>query len=298
MISIIICSANKAYLEAIKQDIAKTIGCEHEILAYKNSNGEKGICEIYNQGVADAKYEILCFMHEDIAYKTQDWGQIVLRIFRENPSLGLLGVAGGDYKSLAPSSWFSFAGSEGFKGKYYINLLQGFKFENRDTLQEYRNPYNERLSKVACLDGVWLCSTKEIFSKVQFDDSMLKGFHGYDLDLSMAVNYLGKDVAVTYEILLHHFSEGKYDKGWYSDIINLHKKWAFTLPISYAKVSTREIFTLEKRMFRQFIYECLRNGYSKNEMLELICYSKRSKKMSWKLFLKIAFSIVVYSGKK
>ncbi|WPR76164.1 glycosyltransferase [Algoriphagus sp. NG3] len=292
MISIIICSANKQYLIAVKESIAKTIGCEYEILAYDNAKGERGICEVYNQSAAEARYNVLCFMHEDIAYKTQDWGKIILRVFSENPSLGLLGIAGGDYKSLAPSSWFNFGDSEGFRGKYYLNLLQG-----KELRKEIRNPNKEKLSKVACLDGVWLCTTKEVFSKVKFDETMLKGFHGYDIDYSLAVNNIEMGVFVTHEILLHHFSEGKYDKSWFTSIKQIHNKWSYILPINYANLSSDEIFILEKRMFRQFFIKYLDDGYSKKEMIEILISSKRSRVMTLNLFIKVLFSILKFHKK-
>lgn len=298
MISIIICSANKKHLDTVKESIAKTIGCEYEILAYENSKGERGICEIYNQGGADAKYNALCFMHEDIEYKTQDWGKILLRILSENPSLGLLGIAGADYKSLAPSSWSNFGPSEGFKGNHYMNLLQGFKFEEREPVRELRNPKNEKLSKIACLDGVWMCTTKEVFSKVKFDESILQGFHGYDLDYSIAVNNLGMEVFITYEILIHHFSEGKCDKVWFSNIKKLHKKWSHILPINYANLSFGEIAVVEKRMFRQFFTKYLDDGYSKKEMIEILISSKKSPFMTKKLFIKLLLSTLKHRRKK
>lgn len=298
MISIIICSANEKYLNEVKESIAKTIGCEYEILAYENSKGERGICEIYNQGAAEASYNTLCFMHEDIEYKTQDWGKIVLQILSENPSLGLLGIAGSDYKSLAPSSWFNFGESEGFRGNHYMNLLQGFKFKEIEPIRELRNPKNEKLSKVACIDGVWMCTTKEVFSKVKFDESYLKGFHGYDLDYSLAINNIGLDVFVTFEILIHHFSEGKYDKVWFTNIKELHNKWSHTLPINYANLSSDEIAVVEKRMFRQFFTKYLNDGYSKKEMIEMLISSKRSQTMTLKLFMKLLFTTLKHQRKK
>lgn len=297
MISIIICSANKTYLTNVKENIAKTIGCEYEILAYENSKGERSISEIYNQGAYEATYNTLCFMHEDIEYKTNDWGKKVLTIISKNPSLGLLGIAGSDYKSLAPSSWFIFGDSEGFRGKNYINILQGFKFEEREPIRDVKNPKNEKLSKVACIDGVWMCTTKEVFSKVKFDETNLQGFHGYDLDYSLSVNKLGLEVFVSYEILLHHFSEGKYDKVWFNNIKKLHDKYSNILPINYANLSNDEIAVVEKRMFRQFITKYLNDGYRKKEMIEILLSSKKSRIMTNNLFIKLLFTTLKHRRK-
>jgi hypothetical protein len=73
MISILICGYNETYERKIKSNIFQTIGCEHEILYYKNSN-QKGICEVYNLLTQQASGEILCFIHEDTEILTPDWG--------------------------------------------------------------------------------------------------------------------------------------------------------------------------------------------------------------------------------
>ena len=74
MISVIISSAKKELVTQVTKNITDTIAVEFEIIAFDNSNGEKGICEIYNQGIKKARYDVLCFMHEDIAMITPGWG--------------------------------------------------------------------------------------------------------------------------------------------------------------------------------------------------------------------------------
>src|SRR6478672_9571285 len=107
MISIVISSASTQLLKAVKDNIKQTIGVDHEILAYDNSTGERGICEVYNQGIHDAKFGLLCFMHEDVELNTSNWGHHVIDAFRENERLGLLGIAGSSFKSYSPSGWDS-----------------------------------------------------------------------------------------------------------------------------------------------------------------------------------------------
>src|SRR5688572_480816 len=107
MISVIICSASSLLLNNIKKNIKDTIGVPFEILAYENSKVQRGISQIYNQGVTEANYEILCFVHEDVVFDSVGWGEEVLTAFNLNHKLGLLGVAGSSYKSLAPSGWQS-----------------------------------------------------------------------------------------------------------------------------------------------------------------------------------------------
>ncbi|SEM69296.1 hypothetical protein SAMN05216436_106223 [bacterium A37T11] len=58
---------------------------------------------------------------------------------------------------------------------------------------------------VAVLDGVWLCTRKNIALKFPFDERSLKGFHCYDLDFSLNVG-LNHDFIITYNVLLERFS--------------------------------------------------------------------------------------------
>jgi hypothetical protein len=105
MISVIISSARPQLLKRAISNIERTIGIPFELLVYKNSNAERGICEIYNKGAKDAKYNTLCYMHEDLDIKTENWGKLVLATFAQYKNLGVLGVAGASYKSYAPSGW-------------------------------------------------------------------------------------------------------------------------------------------------------------------------------------------------
>lgn len=284
MISVIICSVNADDLLAVQKNIAQTIGIEHEIIAIDNSGGEKGICEIYNIGTKRAKYDILCFMHEDIEYSTVDWGDKLVRIFESNPHIGLIGVAGGGYKSIVPSSWYN-ADLE-VNGEFYCNLIQGFKYSGREEFLDYRNPRNENLSTVACVDGCWMCTRKEIAEKYPFDEHLLKKFHGYDLDFSLAVNQEYK-VAVTYEILLKHFSEGNFDESWMEDTLKIHKKWGWMLPVNADGLDERALKRYERRAYKVFFNRSLDEGISYARLREIISYSRKSRIFPLRIYLKL-----------
>lgn len=284
MISVIICSANADDLRDVSESIAQTIGVEHEIIAIDNSNGQKGICEIYNIGARQAKYDILCFTHEDIEMKTSDWGTKVIQIFKTYPDIGLVGVAGGGYKSIVPSSWYN-ADLE-VNGEFYCNLIQGFKYSGRDEFHDYRNPRNESLSTVACVDGCWMCTRKEIAEKYPFDEQLLRRFHGYDLDFSLAVNQEYK-VAVTYEILLKHFSEGNFDETWMEDTLKVHKKWGWLLPVNSDGLDEHTLKRYERRAYKVFFNRSLDEGVSYAKLKEIISYSRKSRIFPLRIYLKL-----------
>jgi len=227
MISVITCSVSQSAFEKLQQNVAETIGVPFEMIRIDNSDNRYGICEAYNIGGSKAKYPVFCFVHEDLAFETQDWGAILVRQLAD-PDTGLIGIAGGDAKSLVPSSWSSAVHSN------EINLVQYFKSDPGRFLVIRTTGSTEMangLAPVVALDGVCLFTKKEVFTRFKFDQLVFPGFHGYDLDYSLQVGTAYK-LYVTFEIIIHHFSEGSPDKKWIRSAINLSKKWKHQLPVS------------------------------------------------------------------
>ncbi|NIJ54361.1 glycosyltransferase [Dyadobacter arcticus] len=274
MISVIICSVDPQDLSVVKENIEKTIGTKYEIIAFDNSQDQKGICEIYNLGIQRAKYEYLCFMHEDIEMLTAEWGVKVIEIFEKNKELGLFGIAGGGYKSLVPSSWYN-ADLE-INGQFYCNLIQGFKYGGKKEFLDHRNPKNERLSLVATIDGCWMCARKSILPAKAFDQNLLTGFHGYDIDFSLTVGQKHQ-VAVTYDILLKHFSEGTFSKQWEDAILKIHKKWSRHLPVNVDGLDEKMMLRYERRAFKMFFNRQLNLGSSYDKLIAIIWNARHSR---------------------
>lgn len=275
MISIIICSANEAELAQVSENIRKTVGVAYEIIAIDNRKQPRGICAVYNEGAKRARFDLLCFMHEDIEMMTADWGARVLDIFDQNPQLGLLGVAGGGYKSLAPSSWYNYHLQE--NGGFYCNLVQGYRHTGREDTVEYRNPRSEPLSRVACIDGCWMCTRKEVVRRFPFDEKLLTGFHGYDLDFSIAVNQ-EYQVAVTFEVLLKHFSEGNFNQTWRTQMVKVHQKWPHLLPLNIDGVPDSSLKRIERDAYEVFLQKAVEEEwFSKWELARLIWTSRHSR---------------------
>jgi glycosyltransferase involved in cell wall biosynthesis len=287
MISVIICSANKTLLNQVSENIAATIGVPYEIIATDNSSGEQGICSVYNKGILKAQYDTLCFMHEDVLIKTNNWGQVILNIFKKDPGLGLLGVIGSSYKPMTPSGW----GGLG-PNTYYSNLIQHNKHSNKPTEHIFRNPNNEKLAQVACVDGVWLCTTKKIASEFMFDEINFTGFHVYDLDLSLFIGQKYK-VAVTYEVLIEHFSEGKFDKNWMLDTIKLHQKWNKVLPVNHENLTREQVIYSEKATFKHFIKLLSSLNLPLSHASKILRMNNRYFNLDFKLFFKLRYYIIL-----
>lgn len=282
MISIIIASTNQNLLQNVSENIRDTIGLDFEIISFKNDNGERGLCEIYNEGARNAKYELVCYMHEDVEIKSQNWGRIITNAFSNDDQLGLVGLAGSSYKSIAPSGWFCNGGPQKIN---YINLFQRYKFDVAETFHNYQNPKNEKQSLVIAVDGVWFCTRKSIVMKYQFDETKFTKFHCYDIDFSLSIRPEFKSV-VTFEILLTHFSEGNYDRSWVEETLKLYDKWQGKFPIDIEGLSKREIEISEKHAFRFFLKRMKLAGYSKLERLRILLKS-RLYKVSLSLYLKL-----------
>ena len=177
MISVLICSADNSLLNQVKTNIEQTIWVEHEILFFDNLE-KKGISEVYNSLAARAKFSYLCFVHEDILFQTLNWGLLLADIFSKNPAIGVVGVAGSKYKSKSFSGWYS-----GIPGFDCANILHRYSYG--DALICLQPNKKNVLEEVVCLDGVFICSRKDVWQQSRFNDADLKGFHFYDVDFKL-----------------------------------------------------------------------------------------------------------------
>ncbi|EJL67642.1 glycosyltransferase [Chryseobacterium populi] len=236
MISIIISSYLPHYFSALENNIAETIGnIPYEIIKIDNP-GLMGICEAYNKGAEKARFDCLLFTHEDILFNTGSWGERLIKHL-DVPHSGIIGLAGSSYVPVAPSSWTV---SEKYNS---VNILQGNK-KNTDsylikTTKENRNP-------VYAVDGVFLAIKRENFNQYKFDDA-LKGFHGYDLDLSLRVSKHLQNYVID-DILIQHFSSGNLDKKWLDANITVKQKTGSRFQ---RKIDRKT----EEKVFLSFLYK-------------------------------------------
>lgn len=239
MLSIIICSRNSSDFEKVKANIAQTIGCPHEVICMDNSANHYSISRAYNEGARRSQYPFLCFVHEDVAFLTPDWG-LALLAFLEQETIGLVGVAGGILKTKAtgPTWWSPLAKSA------RLHLVQ--HNANGEKRKIYENPLNEPYSQVATLDGVFMACRKEVWAENRFDEKAIKGFHFYDLDFSLAIGQHYK-VIVAYSILLEHFSEGRNDKVWAEQADKVTAKWKSKLPVCTQPIEKATLEEIEKQ---------------------------------------------------
>jgi hypothetical protein len=256
MISIVVCSLHPALKEALVENIRATAGVPYEVICVDNSKGKYSIFEAYNQGASKARYDLLCFMHEDILYHTRDWGKIVADKLADN-RVGVIGVAGAVYKSASPSPWW-ITDIEDRTDYHRVNILQHF---GSGIKRQKAGATDGQWDEVVVLDGVWLCCRKEVWLGSPFDGQHYKGFHFYDLDFSFAAHMKGLRNFVSQQILLEHFSAGNIDRNWIRGAKIFHKKWRKALPVAIQEISPGEIKRLELSAARNFLHIMTNNRH-------------------------------------
>lgn len=202
MISIIICTPADDITPDQRTNIVSTIGCDHEIIVIPNTNREYSIFQAYNIGVKKSSGEILGFIHNDVTFETGGWGLSIEHILKDN-RIGLVGVIGGHIAPDFPA---------------YYSECPYISSRNADNdngkVMNHESGYwdSHGLADVAVVDGQQMFMPKDIFPPLSFDEERYRGFHGYDMDISMQVHSIGKRVVVTNQYKsVHMWNESKWD---------------------------------------------------------------------------------------
>lgn len=226
MISLIICARSSQMSVAMKHNIADTIGnVTYELVWIDNSSNRYSIYEAYNEGVRQAHYPYLCFMHEDIVFRSLNWGNRMIEVLQE-PATAITGVIGGCFIGKTSLSWY-------MPGCVSGKVIQGC------TLKGHYSTYVEKFADitqhdtVACVDGLWIGSRKELFDNgmLRWDDRTFFGFHLYDFDICMQANVRGYLVKLCRDVDIEHTSLGTKTADFYDAVLLFHKKWDSQLPV-------------------------------------------------------------------
>lgn len=251
MISIIVCSAKESLFKQFQESVEETIGVPYEIIRIDNRKNEYSICAAYNKGIGMAKYEVICLPHEDVVFETQNWGNVLLDIF-SNPEIGLAGNVGICYYSMFPRDWQNF---QEIEGQVRVGALPG------NPLHTYARFPGSSIADVVAVDGMFMATTRSIMSQFRFSEDILKGFHGYDVDISMQIREKYK-VVVTRDIQLLHLSGGVFNDSYYETMELLYKKWKHKLPAHLPAYTNREIRSLKEKSIDQYFQKPVSGRYA------------------------------------
>lgn len=267
MLSIIVCSTKSILPSEYVENIRATVGVPYEIISIDNSTGRFSIFEAYNSGIARSSFPYLCFVHEDVKFHTQDWGQKVVDHLNIS-NVGVVGVAGGQIATRIPDdSWRTYSVG--------VNLIQSDRTGKRKSRYEFE-PENYTASRrtAILLDGVFLCMHKDLCESVCFDE-MLSGFHGYDVDICMQALTAGYTNYVIYDVIIEHFSWGRMTKKYYQNLFRIYKKWEKYLPLAVSDATFNipmAIKQTERRKLRTLCKHMVRTGFSISEIRVAISY--------------------------
>ena len=260
MISIIICSKHKELKQDFISNLEKTVGVRFELIHIDNSEGKYSIFEAYNTGIFQSKFPFLCFVHEDVLFHTKNWGEKLIAHL-SIPETGIVGIAGSDMVTRVPSSWAA-------SGKK-MHLIQSQKGKKESREIKVPEGFHGKSKDVILLDGVFLSMRKEITEKVKFS-TYLKGFHGYDLDISLQSVSEGYVNKVAYNILLEHFSKGKKNATYYRNLIAIFTHWQQLLPrFIHREPSPSDLLNLEDKKLNNLVFRLIRRGFGLNETIQL-----------------------------
>jgi len=104
MLSIIICSKNPLINPELEKNIRETAGIDYELITIDNSRNEFSLFSAYNFGISKSIYPNICFVHDDVLFKTKNWGALVCQHLNDN-NVGIIGIAGGDLVTKIPAPW-------------------------------------------------------------------------------------------------------------------------------------------------------------------------------------------------
>jgi GT2 family glycosyltransferase len=229
MISVIVCSKYNALPQRLKESLQQTIHIEYEVLHIDNSGNSYSIFEAYNLGVRKSRYPYLCFVHEDVVFHTKEWGiRLINHLIK--PQTGIIGVAGCALISPLPGQWNDMYLS--------MNIIQSVSKRRKSPRRYYfSNGLSNPPWPAVALDGVFLAMRKDLFEKIQFDES-LPGFHGYDLDICLQAHNAGFRNYVVDDILIEHFSRGNFSTEFYQNTFKVFEKWNKHLPVHVKELTT------------------------------------------------------------
>lgn len=223
MISCIVCTRRPKALADLEKNISLTIGTDYEVVIIDNSSNHYSIFTAYNEGIRLAKGDILCFMHDDIIFHSDNWGT-TLQTTLQDSSIGIVGVIGSQFLPNKMASWWLCENTKG-------TILQGERTSNGKYTSSLSGVEVSDVTDVVVVDGLWFAMTRDLTNHVRFDDKTYNSFHCYDVDICMQAISNDRRVVVIPNVLIEHISMGNVLTTYYQQLQCFYDKWQSLLPI-------------------------------------------------------------------
>ncbi len=204
-VSVIVCSIRPDYFQAVRAlMLAQFTGHAVEVIGIHDATS---LCEGYNRGAAQARGEVLIFCHDDIDLPQADFGLRVLAHLQQHDVVGVVGT-----DELVDGDW-GHAGPPHLHGQI-LHRPPGAPDNTQGFLYLAVGLHAAGTAAVKALDGVFIAARRTVWETLRFDERTFDGFHLYDIDFSYRAHRAGFRVAVPQDLLLVHFSTGRYDTRW------------------------------------------------------------------------------------
>lgn len=212
---------------------------QHERLLIQNDFEGSSMFEKYNNAIESisaihgklSEDDYIVFAHDDVTICDPLLEEKIKIIFQNDSTLGMVGVCGTTSFPHEGGWWMGDRKSNG-RGHIIQGLPDAPEFHMVDNIGYFDD--------VVSVDGCMFVVRGSIFNNFKFDQDTYDGYHFYDVDMSMMVQYCGWKVAVA-DILIKHQSEGPLGNDWHVSREKFINKWnnqGLTFPI------TRDQFTI------------------------------------------------------
>jgi predicted O-linked N-acetylglucosamine transferase (SPINDLY family) len=208
-VSAIICSIRPEYFAHIKSRLTHAFAAhDFEVIGIHDA---KSICEAYNRGAAKAKGDVLIFCHDDIELVHDDFAVRLLTHLQRHDVIGVAGTS-----RLVNGDW----GHGGLPHNHgqIIHRPPDEAARDKDKMRGYiylaAGLQQPVMTNVQALDGVFIATHRHVWAALKFDEETFNGFHLYDIDFTYRAYLAGYTMAIPLDLLLIHFSTGRYDRVW------------------------------------------------------------------------------------
>ena len=113
----------------------------------------------------------------------------------------------------------------------------------------------KNISDTVTLDGLCLMMRKNVWQEFKFDEKNIRGFHYYDLDISIRVLEKYR-LVVCHDIFIEHLSAGNFGTAWIDETFLFHEKFRDRLPLSVTAINAAEKSSLESFAMKRFLEKC------------------------------------------
>lgn len=254
MITFIICSIRPERSADVARNICETSGiAEPEIFIHDNRDVNWGLCKVYNHYTPKASNDIICYVHEDLYFRTDNWAEKIVSFYRDNPDAGVVGFLGSQIKTKAPSA-------VGCDPKYELGSLT--QHSAGGVVKTYtKTAGTGDFSRVVQIDGLCMIVRRSVWEQCPFNEGLFDGFHLYDLDFTVRIAQYYKNY-VCHSVMVEHMSTtAAYaidDWCYYTRVFQ--DNWADKLPMMSIPVTARELMRVERFTAYKFYKNIMQKG--------------------------------------